>query len=265
MAYVDDAEGWKRLVASLAQWSRAIDGASEGMRSIDRDGFVMTVTPAVPERSIVNDVVYWDGAALIAAYDQIEDAYATAGIDAWLVWAPDGDADVAGALAERGHVLDSDPEAMVLDLDVVERPPEPAGFTRELDPLELARLNDHAYGLRDAFARALANIGSDGGLCFYGVEDEDGLASGLVTFDHEDDCSVWLVATRESARGRGLAGALMGHALADARERGRTTSTLQATDLGRPVYERLGYRSLGEIQLWEKRRSGGDGLADGDA
>ena len=61
------------------------------------------------------------------------------------------------------------------------------------------------------------------------------------------------MATVPAARGRGLATALMAHALADARERGRTTSTLQATDLGRPVYERLGYRSLGEIQMWEKR------------
>jgi GNAT superfamily N-acetyltransferase len=265
MAYVDDAEGWRRLIASLAQWSRAIDGASEGMRSIDRDGLVMTITPAVPDRSIVNDIVYWDGVALIAAYDEIEEAYAAAGIDAWLVWSPDTDTDIAGALAERGHVLDSDPEAMVLDLDVVERPPEPAGFSRSIDPVELARLNDHAYGMHSAFARALAQLEAGGGLYFYGVEDDEGLASGLVTFDYEEDCSVWLVATRESARGRGWASALMAHALVDARERGRTTSTLQATDLGRPVYERLGYRSLGEIQMWEKRRSGGDRLADRNA
>ena len=257
MAHIDDAEGWRRLVASLAQWSRAIDGASEGMRSIDRDGFVMTTTPAVPERSIVNDVVYWDGAALIAAYDEIEQAFDSAGIDAWLVWVPDTDTDIAGALAERGHVLDSDPEAMVLDLEAVERPPEPPGFSRTVDPAELARLNDHAYGMHSAFGRALADLRPGGGLYFYGVEDDDGLASGLVAFDHEDDCSVWLVATLPHARGRGLAAALMAHALADAAERGRTTSTLQATDLGRPVYERLGYRSLGEIQLWEKRRSGG--------
>jgi GNAT superfamily N-acetyltransferase len=257
MADVDDAEGWKRLVASLAQWSRAIDGASEGMRSIGHDGLVVTITPAVPERSIVNDVVYWDGPALIAAYDEIEEGYTTAGIDAWLVWVPDFDTDISGALAERGHVLDSDPEAMVLDLDVVERPPEPPGFSRTIDPVELALLNDHAYGMRSAFERAFAQLEPGGGLYFYGVEDDEGLASGLVTFDYEDDCSVWLVATRESARGRGSASGLMAHALADARERGCTTSTLQATDLGRPVYERLGYRSWGEIQLWEKRRSGG--------
>jgi GNAT superfamily N-acetyltransferase len=78
-------------------------------------------------------------------------------------------------------------------------------------------------------------------------------SSCVMAFDHGEDCSVWLVATLPEARGNGLAGALMAHALADARERGRTTSTLQATDLGRPVYERLGYRPLGEIQLWERR------------
>ena len=45
----------------------------------------------------------------------------------------------------------------------------------------------------------------------------------------------------------------MGHALADASERGCRTTTLVATRLGRPVYERLGYRSLGPIEMWEQR------------
>ena len=232
MAYVDDAEGWRRLVASLAQWSRTIDGASEGMRAIDRDGLVTTITPKVPQRSIVNDVVYWDRDALAAAYDEIDTAYAEAGIGAWLVWVPEADTETADMLAARGHVLDSDPEAMVLDLDAIERPSEPAGFSREIDLLELARLNDEAYGIRDAFAAGLERLEAGNGLFAYGVKEEG-----------------------EPARGRGLAGALMAHAMADARERGRTTATLQATDLGRPVYERLGFRSLGEIQMWEKRRS----------
>lgn len=253
MAYVDDAEGWRRLVASLAQWSRTIDGASEGMRAIDRDGMVMTITPTVPQRSIVNDVVYWDSAALAAAYDEIESAYAAAGIGAWLVWVPEADTETAALLADHGHVLDSDPEAMLLDLDGVERPPEPAGFSRDIDLLALARINDEEYGMHSAFARALEWLEAGNGLYAYGVEQGGDLVSGLVTFDFEEDCSIWLVATSEAARGRGLASSLMAHAMADARERGRTTATLQATDLGRPVYERLGFRSLGEIQMWEKR------------
>jgi hypothetical protein len=45
----------------------------------------------------------------------------------------------------------------------------------------------------------------------------------------------------------------MRRALADGRARGNEVSTLQATKLGRPVYERLGYRSFGTIEMWERR------------
>ena len=43
-------------------------------------------------------------------------------------------------------------------------------------------------------------------------------------------------------------------ALADARERGCTTTTLVATKMGHPVYARLGYRDLGRVQMWERRK-----------
>jgi hypothetical protein len=46
----------------------------------------------------------------------------------------------------------------------------------------------------------------------------------------------------------------MARALADAQDRGRLTTTLVATKLGRPVYERLGYRDFGAIEMWERRR-----------
>ena len=61
--------------------------------------------------------------------------------------------------------------------------------------------------------------------------------------------------TLEAARGRGLATSLMRRALADARERGCTTTTLVATKMGHPVYARLGYRDLGRVQMWERRRA----------
>ena len=61
--------------------------------------------------------------------------------------------------------------------------------------------------------------------------------AGLITSDHEGDTSVWWVATAPEARGRGLASGLMRHALADGRERGNDISTLQATKMGRGVYE----------------------------
>jgi GNAT superfamily N-acetyltransferase len=255
MAHVDDAEGWRRLIASLAQWSRIIDGASEGMHTVDGDGYISTITPVEPDRSLVNDVVYWERSAIADHYDRIAEHYGEAGIRAWTVWVPDTDPATARLLAGKGHKLDADPEAMVLDLDEVERPPEPPGFSRDTDPQTVARLNDAAYGIPGSFQRALADLESADDLYVYTAGEDGRPSSCLIAFDHGDDCSVWLVATLPHARGRGFAGALMGQALADARERGRTTSTLQATDLGRPVYERLGYRSIGEIQMWERREA----------
>jgi GNAT superfamily N-acetyltransferase len=253
MAYVDDAEGWRRLIASLAQWSRLIDGASEGMHTLAGDGYVATITPVAPERSVVNDVVYWDTAALESSYDELAAEYERCGVKAWTVWVPDTDRATADMLAARGHKLDADPEAMVLDLDLVERPAEPEGFSRDTDAQTVARLNDSAYGMPGDFQRALADMSSTEGMYVYTAGEGGQPSSCLIAFDYGDDCSIWLVATLPEARGRGLARALVAHALADGRERGRTTSTLQATDMGRPVYERLGYRSLGEIQMWERR------------
>jgi predicted acetyltransferase len=62
-----------------------------------------------------------------------------------------------------------------------------------------------------------------------------------------------MVAVVPEARGHGIAGKLLAHALADAAERGLETSTLVATNLGRPVYERLGYRQFGALEMWERR------------
>ena len=46
----------------------------------------------------------------------------------------------------------------------------------------------------------------------------------------------------------------MRQALADGRERGFATSTLQASALGRPVYHKVGYGDFGHFEMWERRR-----------
>jgi GNAT superfamily N-acetyltransferase len=75
------------------------------------------------------------------------------------------------------------------------------------------------------------------------------------TVDEGGDCGVYLVATVEAARRRGLASALMRRALLDALGRGCATSSLQATKAGVPVYRRLGYSDAGAIEMWERRDS----------
>ena len=75
----------------------------------------------------------------------------------------------------------------------------------------------------------------------------------LLMTDHDGNSDVEAVAVPPEARGRGISGNLLRHALADARERGIETSTLVSTPLGLPVYERLGFRPLGRVSMWEFR------------
>jgi predicted GNAT family acetyltransferase len=74
----------------------------------------------------------------------------------------------------------------------------------------------------------------------------------LLMTDHGGNSDVECVAVVPEARGRGISRNLLGHALADARERAIETSTLVSTAMGYSVYERLGYRTLGHFQMWER-------------
>jgi ribosomal protein S18 acetylase RimI-like enzyme len=101
---------------------------------------------------------------------------------------------------------------------------------------------------------AAACAGLEGEMRMYVARAGGEDAATVGTLDVDGDCGVYMVATRPEARGRGLATALMRQALAEARQRGLETTSLQATQMGRDIYARLGYRDLGVIQMWERRR-----------
>jgi GNAT superfamily N-acetyltransferase len=169
------------------------------------------------------------------------------------VWVPAHDRKAAAALEAAGHVVDAEPTAMALELEALKGSAARMEIDLDGSMIEVARLNDHAYGYDHGFERALAQSPDHAGHVY--LARVDGRAvSCVVAADSGDDCGIFFVATREEARGRGLATALMIRALEDARERGCGTSTLQATQAGRPIYERLGYRDLGPIQMWERRK-----------
>ena len=70
--------------------------------------------------------------------------------------------------------------------------------------------------------------------------------------DHDGNSDVEAVAVPPEARGRGISGNLLATPWPTPRERGNETSTLVATPLGYPVYERLGFRPLGRVSMWER-------------
>lgn len=66
-----------------------------------------------------------------------------------------------------------------------------------------------------------------------------------------DYVSVDWVTTLESVRGRGIGRALTRHATLTEPD---LPALIIASDLGRPVYERLGYRSVLRFTLWAGHR-----------
>jgi ribosomal protein S18 acetylase RimI-like enzyme len=243
------------MLDSMRVVFRATPETSEGGHLAELDGVIGSVVPAVPERSVANSVVYQSEDALIAALPELARIYDDAGVIAWTVWTPEHHERARQALAEAGHKLDADPAAMIARLDEVEPPrpedPEPVDDpTRE----ELGLINDQAYGTGDAFRRLMGS-GPANPRHTYILRDGEQPVASVVSFHHAGDCSIWWVATVPEARGRGLAQALMRRALHDGRHNGCQLTTLQATKLGQPVYERLGYRAFGSIEMWERRKS----------
>jgi hypothetical protein len=62
---------------------------------------------------------------------------------------------------------------------------------------------------------------------------------------------VYAVATARDARGRGYGEALT---WAATRCRPDLPATLQASSMGRPIYERMGYRTIASFTVWERER-----------
>ena len=245
---------WDTMLTSMRAFFRGVPGSSRGGRVLELDGVIGSITPAVPERSLPNSVVYDTEEQLEAALPALADAYDQAGVLAWTVWVPEYHTRTRELLAEAGHALDANPTAMIAHLDQIESPrdgdPEP-------DPRptadDLGAVNDLAYDTGNAFQRMLGSGPLDPANVYIAREDGEPLAT-VVSADHGGDTSIWWVATVPDARGRGLAPGLMRRALAAGRERGNQVTTLQATKVGWPVYDRLGYQSLGAIEMWERRR-----------
>jgi ribosomal protein S18 acetylase RimI-like enzyme len=252
---IDERRALERWRASHRDFHRLFAGASPGARVIERDdGILHLVCPARPERSLVNSVVYEDAAALEAALPELAAFYDAHGIEAWTVWVHPGDQDAALACLEAGHVLDATPELMWAPLETFDSGGIPALDLDDAPPWKLVGdLNDAAYALPPDHL-SITMHGVDPGRCLRTVARVDGEPAATATVNVVgEDAHVIMVATLPAARGRGLATACMLRGLARARERGATSTTLEATQLGRPVYERMGYRSLGTLGMWERR------------
>ncbi|MFL5821414.1 MAG: GNAT family N-acetyltransferase [Solirubrobacteraceae bacterium] len=255
---MDDAGLYGRMLAGMEAFFGLVGEGSAAGWTIRRDDLLASVCPELPRRSVFNSVVYRSTAALEAALGELAATYDEAGVLAWTVWTPQRDLGAREALERAGHRLDATPQAMAARLEEI----DVAGGAEGLDWERAQTVDEMCAILEPAFgwelgpaSRVFARLPEHGHVY---VARADGLASACVfALDAGDDCGIWNVGTLPETRGRGLGTGLMRQALIDARERCCATTSLQATAMGRPLYARLGYRELGVIEMWERRRGGG--------
>jgi ribosomal protein S18 acetylase RimI-like enzyme len=240
---------------SFRRFYELVAESSDDARLVTRPGVLACIVPATPERSFPNAVLYNDVDSLAAALPDLERIYREAGVRAWTVWVTDEDR-AAGALLEKlGHVLDGVPREMAAPLDELDlEPRRELELVAEPDAATIAAINDAAYGM-EMFRVALARFPLDAwGVHAYVARLDGEPVACVIGMDAGTDCEIVMVATAPTAQRRGLAAELMRLALRDAGARGCETTSLEASAAGEPVYRRLGYRALGTLQMWERRR-----------
>lgn len=251
---MDDADLRRRLWEGFAALQTLLGGSARQGSVIKRHGLVASIVPSAPDSPALNAAVAIEPHAAPGALGELEDHYAAAGVRRWAVWVDGGARDVTEQLRDAGLAIASASPGMgaeieQLGLDLRTADPEPHARLRTV-----GRVNDLAYGNVDARLERTLTTLEEGTLRGYSAELNGAPASVALALHHGGDCGVSFVATVPAARRHGLATQVMRSALADARRHDLDTITLQATELGERLYQQLGLRRLGPMQLWERRR-----------
>jgi GNAT superfamily N-acetyltransferase len=248
-----DDRGWFELVkGNQAPLWKLLANACAG--EVWTEGDVQAaVVPASPNRSFFNSVWYEGTEHLLEVLPRLAEVYDEAGVNAWTVWIPATDERAKAGLEAAAHLLDATPRAMGLELSDLNLPEDDPGLEirAEMD-MELVRwINEVAYGYPPGDFPPMAQMPDTE---VYLADLGGQTVCTALLWDRGDDTEVTFIATLPEARGRGISERILAHALERERERDKLASTLIATKLGFPVYEKLGYREVGGLEMWERRK-----------
>jgi ribosomal protein S18 acetylase RimI-like enzyme len=249
---MDDAKLRDRLWHGFAQLQTLLGGEATGGTIVEGDGFVASFVAAAPDSPTLNAIITLDDTLDRDVLGTFSRRYDEIGVRRWGVWADGARRGVTQTLSSADMRLTSSSPGMgaaVADLalgnDTLARP---------ADLATVGLVNDLAYGNPDSrLERTLAPLPS-GVLRAYRADRDGRAASVAVALHHGEDCGISFVATAPHARRKGLASDVMQRVALDAREAGLTSTSLQATNLGEKLYRALGYRTISDMQLWERRR-----------
>src|SRR5215207_1282701 len=245
-----DATQFARQWAGLVAQVRLFGSHAPKATLIESDGMVASVMPAAPASSLLNCALAVEPTQPPANLRLLAHRFRAGGAAKWGLWVDGADQQAADVAERHGLVLDSRPAPMVAALD--DLPFDDARACKPVDLATVGRVNDLAYGYSEPkLAPTIAALPEV--VLTYGAEHGDTTASVALAFDIGTDTAVWFVATLPEAQRNGLARRILQRLLLDARERGQRTASLQASQAGRPLYERLGFASVGSLHIYEER------------
>jgi ribosomal protein S18 acetylase RimI-like enzyme len=183
----------------------------------------------------------------------------------WWVMPSSTPADLAARLHHRGLIADTAWPGMALRVGELVQPPAVPGLEIQQvtsdDDLAVyagifAPLLSASPAFTDFFLRASRGIGFGAGVPeehFVGRLDGQPVATvSLLTAGGA--AGIYNVATIEAARGRGIGAAMTAAAIHRGAGRGFRVATLQASTMGRRVYERLGFRFVCDLVPYRSPR-----------
>ena len=247
-----DERAWIRVIAGVRGLLCGFGAAARDGRAIELPGVTAAVVPALHLRSLFNSVAFDTAGDLASALPVLGSVYEQAGVTAWGVWVPYYDVEAERLVHSSGFRLYSSPPAMIVGIERLAAPDDAAGLTRadRLDTFDQVIAEAYGYppgSIADSLPRLLQAFRG-----YVGYDAGGTPACALATFEHDGVCAVNLVGTAPAARRERLASRLTAFALAEARERGCTACVVQATAAGIYLYDALGFRDLGPLNLWER-------------
>ena len=251
---MDDAELRRRLWEGFAALQTLLGGSAREGRVIHRPGLVASIVPSAPDSPALNAAVALNPSKAPDHLEELEVLYGAAGVRRWAVWIDGAARDVTDEFRRRGLAIASASPGMGAVIDDLGLDLSTANHRPNAGLKTVGRVNALAYGNVDSRLERTLTTLTEGVLRGYRADLNGAAGAVALALHHGEDCGVSFVATVPQARRHGLATQVMRAALADAQRHGQTTITLQATELGERLYQQLGLRRLGPMELWEHRR-----------
>lgn len=117
---------------------------------------------------------------------------------------------------------------------------------------EFARVASRSFGYHVGFEIIHQIVLALPGIkLFVYKEHEQGLGCGMVYFDSNGNAGLHMIGTLPEGRGRGIAKKMTMKLLEVAREKGSRWSVLHASQMGEPIYSKLGFQPYGELETFK--------------